>query len=97
MILAGEEERVIAQFNQLRERAIRRSAADHEIPFFHLLAVFHVELVTVAMALEHFVVLVDFSASVPGTIFGRPGAEAHASAFFAIFALLVEQTDDRFG
>ncbi len=97
VILAGEEERVISHLDQLRKRSVGRGAADEETFFRHLVAVFHVELVAMAMALEHFVVLINFLGQRAVDDLRRPGAEAHAAAFFADFALLIEKADDRFG
>src|SRR5205085_11795142 len=60
MILAGEEEWMVAQLDQLSERAIGRGAADDETFLRHLLAIFHVEFVAMAMSLEHFRMAINF-------------------------------------
>src|SRR5712691_5937430 len=91
VILAGEKKWVIPQLNQLRERSIRRGAANEKTFFRHLFAVFHVELVAMAMPLEHFVVLVNFFCQRAGHDLGRPSPQSHAAAFLLDFALLVEQ------
>ena len=47
---------MILQLDQFRERSVGRGAADDETFFLHLLAILHVELVAMPVALEHFVV-----------------------------------------
>ena len=52
VILASQKIGVISQLDQLGERAIGRSAGNFEAFLAHLVAIFHVELITMPMALR---------------------------------------------
>jgi len=95
MILAGDEIRMVAQLDQLRERAIRGCSRDCESFFGHAVAIFHVEFITVAVSLEHVGFAINFFGKRAGCDLCRPRAKPHARAFIAHSTLLLEQRDDR--
>src|SRR5438105_12615802 len=88
---------MISQLDQLGERAIGRGARNFEALLAHLIAIFHVELITMPMALEHFVTSVNFFSESTVLNFGWPRSQAHARAFVGHVALLIEQTNHRIG
>ena len=91
MILAGEEVRVIPQFNQLRERTVGRCSRDSKSLFGHAVAVFHIEFVAVPMPLHYFVASVDFFRQRAEHNFRWPRAESHAPAFITYATLFFEK------
>jgi len=92
VILAADEIRMIPKLNQFRQRAIRRRSGNDEALFVHPVAIFHIELVTVSVALHHFGLAVDFLCQRSFRDLCRPRSESHARAFaLNLFALLLEQ------
>src|SRR6267154_6859437 len=97
VILASQKIGMISQLNQLGERAIGRSAGDFEAFLAHLVTIFHVELVTMPMAFEHFVAPINLLRETAVLKFCRPGPEPHTGAFVPDLALFLEQTNHRIG
>src|SRR5438270_1253566 len=97
VILASQKIGVIAQLDQLGERAIGRSAGNFEAFLAHSVAIFHVELITMSMALEHFVAPINLLRESTMLNFCRPGSEPHTGALVPDLALFFEQTDHRIG
>jgi hypothetical protein len=91
MILATDKVRVIPQFDELGQRAVWRRARNHKPFFAHLVAIFHVELVTVPVAFEHLVTAINCLRQCACCNFRRPRAEPHACAFVAHAVLFFEQ------
>ena len=95
MELAGDEEGMFREFDNLDELAVGRVAAESKTGFFKFLAVSVVEFVTMAMA------FVDDESAIETGGFGahdelaRLSAEAHGTAFFSDAGLLVEHRDNR--
>ena len=97
VILASQKIGVISQLNQLGERAVGRSAGNFEAFLAHLVTIFHVELITMPMALEHFVAPINLLRETAVLNFCRPGSEPHTGAFVPDLALFLEQTNHRIG
>jgi hypothetical protein len=95
VILASQKIGVISQLDQLGERAIGRSAGNFEAFVAHLVTIFHIKLITMPMALEHFVAPINFLRETAVLNFCRPGPEPHTGAFVPDLALFFEQTDHR--
>src|SRR5260370_26243079 len=53
VVLATDEIRMIAKFNQFGQRTVRRCAWNDESFFVHPVSIFHVELVTGPMQVRH--------------------------------------------
>jgi len=62
----------------------------------HLIAIFHVELVSVAVPLHHFGTIVNFFREGAFGDFRRPRAQAHAGAHVLDASLFFQQRDHRF-
>src|SRR6478672_3414583 len=77
VILASQKIGMISQLNQLGERAIGRSAGDFEAFLAHLVTIFHIKLITMPMALEHFVAPINLLRESAMLNFCRPGSEPH--------------------
>src|SRR6267142_6992380 len=92
VILASQKIGMISQLNQLGERAIGRSAGDFEAFLAHLVTIFHVELVAMPLAFEHFVAPINLLRETAVLKFCRPGSEPHTGAFVPDLALFFEQT-----
>src|SRR5262249_23293698 len=61
----------------------------------HPVAIFHIELVTVAVPLSHFVTAVDSFSEGAGNNFCRPCSQSHARPFVFYPALLFQERDHR--
>src|SRR6478672_2865618 len=82
VILASQKIGVISQLNQLGERAIGRSTGNFEALLAHLVTVFHIKLITMPMALQHFIAPIDLLRETAVLNFCRPGPEPHTGALF---------------
>src|SRR5437588_10301241 len=90
VILASQKIGMISQLDQLGERAIGRGAGNFEALLAHLVTIFHVELITMPMALEHFVAPINLLRESAVLNFCRPGSEPHTGAFVPDLALFFE-------
>src|SRR5437868_1509355 len=81
---------MVAEFDELHELAVGRSASDDEAFFFHLRPVVQIELVAMAMAFSDLGLAVDLVCASPFLDVGRPGAETHGGAFVGHVALRFE-------
>src|SRR5262249_16753594 len=96
VILATNEIRVITKLDQLGQRSVRCRSGNDETFFIHTGAIFHVELVSVTVALLHFSTAVNFFRERAFANFRRPCAQAHAGAHTLDAALFFQQRDHRF-
>src|SRR5437762_3469994 len=75
VILASQKIGVISQLDQLGERAIGRGTGNFEAFLAHLITIFHIKLITMPMALEHFAASIDLLRETAVLNFCRPGPE----------------------
>src|SRR5439155_23689818 len=87
VILASQKIGVISQLDQLGERAIGRGTRNFEAFLAHLIAILHVELITMPMALEHFVAPINFLRETAVLNLCRPCPAPHTGSFVPYFAL----------
>src|SRR5689334_15535726 len=91
MKLAGNEKRMVLQFNNLHEFAVRRSAAENESLLLEQLAIGVVELVPMAMALVDQERAVKMRRQRAHAQLAWLRTKPHGAALLCDFLLLVEK------
>jgi hypothetical protein len=91
VILATDKIGMITKLDQLGQRSVRGRTGNNKAFFIHLITIFHVELVSVAMALHHLGASVNFFRDCSFGDFRGPCAQTHAGAHVLNASLLFQQ------
>src|ERR1019366_8332696 len=93
MKLARHKKRMVLQFDDLHQFAIRREAAEYEAGFLKFIAISVIEFVTVAMPLVDHEGAVQFRGGRAKCKLASLRAQSHRAALFGHLLLAIEKGD----
>src|SRR5215510_2596791 len=93
--LTSEEPGMALDLDQFDEGSVGRRARYNEAFFFHDIAIFHVEFVTVSVPFENFGAPIDLVSKRVLAEDAWTGSQPHGSPLSGDVSLVLENTDDR--